>query len=200
MGVWSVNRGLVPLEKTHHHRLVFLGHLLEKQGVQLIIKAVPKICEKIPDFEVHIIGTGPYETYLKKLTEELGIEKKVTFFGMVESHKEVDRILSESALAAAPYDVTKDTWTYWADPGKLKNYFAASLPVILTNVSFNAKEIAEKKCGILINFNVEEFVEAVCRLMLNDQLLCEYRANAYLYSNQYDWELIFNELFHAISI
>jgi len=191
MGVWSEKRGLVPLEKVERHRLVFLGHLLEKQGVQLVLKAIPKIVEKIPDFHFLVIGTGHYEGVLKQMVSDLGIEKYVTFTGLIENHLEVDRLMSRCALAAAPYDITKDTWTYWADPGKFKSYFAASLPIILTPVSFNAKEIEQRRCGIIINYNDDEFAQAVCTLMLNEDLLREYRFNAYEYSRNFDWARIF---------
>lgn len=192
MGVWSERRGLVPLENVDRYRLGFLGHLLEKQGVQLVLRATPQIVKKIPDFNFLVIGTGPHEKALKQLVADLGIEKFATFTGLVESHLEVDKLLSSCAIAAAPYDITKDTWTYWADPGKFKDYFAASLPIILTPVSFNAKEIGRRRCGIVINYSEDDFVEAVCTLMMNAKLLREYRFNAYDYSKTFDWARIFD--------
>jgi len=191
-GVWSEKRAFLPLEKTNSHKLVFLGHLLEKQGVQLVLKAVPKIVQVIPDFQFLVIGTGPFEDVLKQMVKDLGIEKYVTFTGLIKSHDEVDELMSGCALAAAPYDITKDTWTYWADPGKFKNYFATSLPVILTRVSFNAMDIHQRRCGVVINYDEDEFAKAVCSLMLNKDLLQEYRFNAYEYSRKFDWSKIFN--------
>ena len=197
-GVWSEKRGLVPLEKINPYTLVFLGHLLEKQGVQLVLKAVPKIVQEIPDFQFLVIGTGPYEEKLKQMVKDLRIEKYVTFTGLIKSHDEVDDLMSQCALAAAPYDITKDTWTYWADPGKFKNYFATSLPVILTPVSYNAMEIHKRHCGIVINYDKDEFAKAVCSLMLNKDLLQEYRFNAYEYSLKFDWSKIFNYAFSTV--
>lgn len=192
MGVWSEKNGLIPLERVERHKLVFLGHLLEKQGVQLVLKAVPRIIEKIPDFQFLVIGTGPHEKVLKQMVSDLRIGKYVTFSGLIESHSEIDKLLSHCAIAAAPYDITKDTWTYWADPGKFKSYFAQSLPIILTPVSFNAKEIEQRKCGVLIRYDEDEFAKAVCNLMLNEELLREYRFNAYEYSRKFDWAKIFD--------
>lgn len=191
-GVWSERRGFLPLEKTDPHKLVFLGHLLEKQGVQLVLKAIPKIVQEVPDFHFLVIGTGPFEGKLNQMVKDLGIDKYVTFAGLVKSHDKVDELMSGCALAAAPYDITKDTWTYWADPGKFKNYFAVSLPVILTPVSYNAMDIHRRRCGIVIKYDAAEFAEAVCSLMLNKDLLQEYRFNAYEYSREFDWGKIFN--------
>lgn len=198
MGVWSARRGLTPLEKIDRHKLVFLGHLLEKQGLQLILKAIPKIVEKIPDFQLLVIGTGPYARTLKQMVDDLNVGRHVTFTGLIESHRQIDELLSQCAVAAAPYDASKDTWTYWADPGKLKNYFAASLPVILTPVSYNAKDIERHHCGVIINYDEGEFVQAVLRLMLDTKLLQKYRRSAYEYSKSFDWENIFDNAFGSV--
>jgi len=198
MGVQSIQRGLVPFEKIDRYRLVFLGHLLEKQGVQLVIDSIPKIIEKIPAFNFLVIGTGPYENELKCKASKLGIDDHITFTGFIESHSDVDRLLSECACAVAPYDIRKDTWTYWADPGKIKSYFAASLPVILTNVSYNAPEIERRRCGIIINYDVDELVRVVLKLMTDRKLLEEYRLNSYEYSKTFDWNNIFNKAFEDV--
>ena len=45
-----------------------MGHILEKQGVQYFIDAVPLIIKSLPDFKFLVIGDGEY---LKKLKEQV---------------------------------------------------------------------------------------------------------------------------------
>jgi glycosyltransferase involved in cell wall biosynthesis len=191
IGIWTARRVKLSLKEIHKHRILFVGHLLEKQGVQLVLKAIPEIRKKIIDFEFLIIGKGNYESSLKSLVKGLGIDDCVIFAGY-KNDEEMERLSSQCACAVAPYDEKTDTWTRYADPGKIKNYLASGLPVILTDVPYNAREVQEKRCGFVIKYNVNELAKAILTLIANDSLLEEYRNNAFKYSKQFDWNNIFN--------
>ncbi len=201
LGVWTEGKRLRDLAEVDKHTIVFLGHLLEKQGVQLVLQAVPLIVKRIPDFKFLIIGTGNYEQDLKKKARELGVDPYVKFLGKIESDEEVDDILSHCACAVAPYDRSKDKWTAFADPGKLKRYLSCGLPVVLTDVPWNAYEIEYRRCGMVVRYNVEELAEAIVKLLSNRPLLEEFRKNAFEYSREFDWNDIFEKailhVFHA---
>jgi len=191
IGIWTSRRVKLPIEKIHRHRVLFVGHLLEKQGVQLVLKAIPEIRKAIIDFEFLVIGKGNYEPALRCLVKELGIENYVLFVGY-KSDEEMEELSSHCACAVAPYDMKTDTWTRYADPGKIKNYLASGLPVILTNVPYNAYEIQRRRCGIVIRYDADELAKAIVTLLTNEPLLEEYRSNAFEYSKQFDWNHIFD--------
>jgi phosphatidylinositol alpha-1,6-mannosyltransferase len=170
---------------------LFVGHLLEKQGVQLVLRAVPEIRKTIADFEFLIIGKGNYEPALKRLVKELQIEGSVIFAGY-KNDEEMEQLSSGCACAVAPYDAKTDTWTRYADPGKIKNYLASGLPVILTDVPYNAQEIQRRKCGIVVKYDLYELTKAIVTLLTNESMLSEYRSNAFEYSKQFDWDNIFD--------
>jgi phosphatidylinositol alpha-1,6-mannosyltransferase len=192
IGIWTNRRIKLPLEKIHRHRVLFVGHLLEKQGVQLVLKAIPEIRKTIIDFEFLIIGKGNYESALKSLVKELEIEECVLFAGY-KNDKEMEQLSSGCACAVAPYDEKTDTWTRYADPGKIKNYLSSGLPVILTDVPYNANEVQRRRCGIVIKYDVDELAKAIVTLLTDESLLAEYRTNAFEYSKQFDWNNIFDE-------
>ena len=52
---------------------------------------------------------------------------------------------AESSVAVAPYAQTDETFTRYADPGKLKAYLAAGLPIVLTDVPPNARELERRR-------------------------------------------------------
>jgi glycosyltransferase involved in cell wall biosynthesis len=191
IGIWTNRRIKLPLEKIHKHRLLFVGHLLEKQGVQLVLKAIPEIRKTIADFEFLIIGKGNYEPALKRVVKELQIEESVIFAGY-KNDEEMEQLSSCCACAVAPYDAKTDTWTRYADPGKIKNYLASGLPIILTDVPYNAQEIQRRRCGIVITYDVDELSKAVVTLLSNESMLSDYRSNAFEYSKQFDWNNIFD--------
>jgi glycosyltransferase involved in cell wall biosynthesis len=191
IGIWTNRRIKLPIEKIYKHRLLFVGHLLEKQGVQLVLKAIPEIRKTIADFEFLIIGKGNYEPALKRLVKELQIEGSVIFAGY-KKDEEMEQLSSCCACAVAPYDAKTDTWTRYADPGKIKNYLASGLPVILTDVPYNAQEIQRRKCGIVVKYDLYELTKAIVTLLTNESMLTEYRSNAFEYSKQFDWDNIFD--------
>ncbi len=192
IGVWINRRLRLPIGKILRHRLLFVGHLLEKQGVQLVLQALPEIRKTIADFEFLIVGKGSYESELREMVRKLEIEDSVIFAGYMKSDKEMEQVSSRCACAVAPYDRNTDTWTLYADPAKIKNYLASGLPVILTDVPHNAYEIQRRRCGIVIDYNVHELAAAVVTMLSNESLLEEYRRNAYEYAKQFDWNNIFD--------
>ena len=71
------NRYAAPYEKM----VYFIGRLVAEKGVQVLIKAVPKILQKFPDTKFVISGKGPYQDHLENLAAKLGVREKVYFTG-----------------------------------------------------------------------------------------------------------------------
>ena len=197
MGIWFFKIKRAPFDKVKKHSLVFMGHLMKRKGVQLVIKAVPLILKEIPDFKFLIIGKGEYEGELKRLVKGLSLGKSVIFTGYIADHEKMESMLAKCAGAVALYEKgdLERNFTYYADPGKIKDYLGAGLPVILTDVPPNAREIEKAGCGIVISEDKNEIAAAVVEIMNNERKLKEYRRKTFLYVKQFDWNKIFNSAF-----
>ena len=65
-------------------RVLTIGRLIPRKGFQFLIRALPHILEKAAhDFEIEIVGDGPYRAELLKLSEELGVASHIRFAGSV---------------------------------------------------------------------------------------------------------------------
>ncbi|WP_432629598.1 glycosyltransferase family 4 protein [Brotaphodocola sp.] len=62
-------------------QLIYIGRLIEKKGVQVLLDAYSKIAEK-DNYQLNIIGDGPYKQDLEKRAKMLGLEHNVLFHGM----------------------------------------------------------------------------------------------------------------------
>lgn len=195
IGIWFDKVKRRPFSDIKKHQLLFLGHLLEKQGAQLVLAAMPEIIKEIPDFHFLIIGGGPYEEELKKIASDLHLESRITFTGWVKEREKLDVLVPESACAIAPYDPSKAGYTYYADPTKIKDYLSAGLPVILTEVAHNARELEKEGCGLVIGYNQEDIAKAVIQMLKDETMLQKYRDNAVRYIEQFDWDKIFSPHF-----
>jgi glycosyltransferase involved in cell wall biosynthesis len=154
------------------------------------------VINKIKDVQLIIVGGGEYLETLKVKVKKLSLEKYVTFTGWVNDRKKIDDMMSESAIAIATYKPEKKqlyNFTYYADPTKLKDYLGAGLPIILTDVSYNAKIIEDKKCGILVKYDKVEIAKAIVSLLQNEEKLVEYRKNSLKYAKEFGWERIFRK-------
>src|SRR5262249_28577622 len=64
--------------------ILFAGRLIERKGVEYLLRATPAILERMP-VHVHIVGPGPIRERLEQVAAELGIADHVTFHGMVSN-------------------------------------------------------------------------------------------------------------------
>jgi len=201
MGIWYDKIERTSFDDIYENTLVFMGHLIEKQGVQIVIKSIPKIIKSIPDFKFIVIGTGDYLENLKELSKKINVERHIEFTGYIDNHDEMENIIAKCALAIAPYMETNldENFTYYADSGKIKDYLGAGLPIILTDVPTNAKEIQNNMCGIIVKCKDNDIAKTIIEFLKNKNKLRIFRENALNYSKQFDWNLIFNNAFERIN-
>jgi len=193
IGVWIDRVKRLPFGKIKKNQLLFVGNLLEKQGVQIVLDSIPDIVKKLPDFHFLVVGGGEYESTLKQKVKMLKLEKHVTFTGWIKEREKLDTIMADSAVAIAMYDKKKDTFTYYADPTKLKDYLSAGLPVLLTEVPFNAHDLEKNNCGIIIRYDKQDISKAVITILKDQETLKIYRQNSVSYVSQFGWSKIFAE-------
>lgn len=183
----------LPLSKISRYKIVHLGHLLKKQGVELLVAAMKDVVKKVPSAYLLIIGGGPLEEKLRKDVEHLKLEKSVKFTGFIKKFSDVQKFLRDSAIAVAPYVDDSKTYTRYTDPGKPKDYLASGLPVIITKVPQVAFEIEKNKCGFAIAYKKEELVEALVKLLRDDSLRISFRRNALKMAKTYEWKKVFDK-------
>lgn len=188
-----------PIHKVDRFHLIFVGILYEKQGIQLVIKVLPKLIKKFPKVRFTIIGSGPFETQLKKSVGLLNLNSYVTFTGYINSHKKIVALLTDTGgIGLATYVPSIGNYTYYADPSKIKLYLLCGLPIITTNVPPIAKIIKKKKTGFVINYSQKDLMDALDSLLGKEKVYSTYRKNALQMANAYDNKLIFEKAFKEI--
>lgn len=194
IGIWYENAPRKDFSKIDKKKLIFVGHLLDHMGVDLVIRAMPQIISNIPDIKFEIIGGGEEEEKLKKLSRELGVNKSVKFWGWVKDRKKLEEIMSDGAVGLATFNTDiLDEKVKNADPGKIKDYMLLGMPVIVTNALSTADEIEKEKCGLVIGYDISQLTQAVVQLLNSQSRLKEYRQNALKYVEKFDYNLIFEK-------
>jgi glycosyltransferase involved in cell wall biosynthesis len=185
----------LPFKQVERTNIAFISHLREGQGIELILEALPEIVEKIPSIKLTVIGTGPLEDYFREEVKRRNLDSNVIFLGYIESHDEIERIISKCGVGLAPYVPDPNSFTWYADPGKPKVYLGCGIPVIITKVPEVAFEISERRAGIAINCSAHELSDAIIMLINDDRLYELCKANAVRFASELDWNVIFAEAF-----
>jgi glycogen(starch) synthase len=77
--------------------VVFAGRLEYEKGVQVLLRAVPRLRRRVPGVRVVVAGTGTYEAELQALAKQLRLGRAVRFAGRLAD----DELVTLYASAAA---------------------------------------------------------------------------------------------------
>jgi glycosyltransferase involved in cell wall biosynthesis len=194
MGAWIDRVPTTAPVGFRRRRVVFLGHLVARQGVGTLLDALATLGGVAAD----MIGTGPLEAELREQAKRAGLD--VTFHGYVADHREVEQVLSESSVAVAPYRQTDDTFTRYADPGKLKAYLAAGLPIVLTDVPPNARELAAEAGAEVVADDAASIADGISRAFASPDQWWARRESALGYARRFDWNVLLGDLLAKLEL
>jgi glycosyltransferase involved in cell wall biosynthesis len=186
VGTWVDRVERIPEDAWRRRQVVFTGHLVTRQGVETLVRAIARV----PDVRLDIAGRGPEEGRLRRLACDLGIADRVTFHGFLSVHRDVERLVASASLAAAPYSTATESFTRYADPSKLRTYAAAGLPIVLTDVPPNAAELEGEAGAQVVEDSVEAMATAIESMLANPAAWRRRRSAALAYARRFDWAVI----------
>ena len=196
MGAWLDRVPTSDANAVGRRRAVFLGHLVERQGVDTLLQALALT----DDVAADVVGSGPLEATLRARAKELGLGERVTFHGYVPDHRDVERILAGASVALAPYRASDDSFTRFADPGKLKAYVAAGLPIVLTDVPPNARELEADAGARLTADNPQDLAAAIRQTLASADEWRARRAAALRYARRFDWNVLLGDVLENLDV
>ena len=190
MGAWLERVPIVPPDGFRRRRIVFLGHLTERQGISILLDALAIVRSRGSSAILDVIGEGDQRPELERRAHALGLSDVVRFHGFVPNHRDVERLLAEASVGVAPYVPSDRTLTRYADPGKLKSYLAAGLPIVLTDVPPNARELAEQGGAEIVPYEAGAIADAIENGLESPERWSERRERALLYARRFDWPVL----------
>jgi glycosyltransferase involved in cell wall biosynthesis len=177
---------------------VYVGTLLERDGVGLAIEALPKIAAHVPQVTLTIIGYGAPERALRVRAKQLGVEDRVDFLGAIADADRVEDIVSRCAVGLAPYSDEGGTVKRFNDPSKPKLYLTCGVPQIITRVPLIANDLEQRGAAIAIDHDPSQLANMAIRILSDRNLLNHYRAAAIDAAYAYNWVNIFDQMFASM--
>jgi glycosyltransferase involved in cell wall biosynthesis len=148
--------------------LLYIGTLADWQGLEVVIKALPKVLEK-QAVRLHIVGRGRsrQRKLLLKQIRKLGVEESVMIQPAV-SHHEVPALIAESDICVAPLGLNDRNVTQGACPIKVLEYMASSRPLIASNMPIVRELVREDVDALLFSPNDPEDLARQVLTLLDD--------------------------------
>lgn len=160
------SRGNFDLQK---YTVGTLGRLVEKKGIDILIRAIAALKLSGVPIELQVAGDGPFRAELESLADTLGIRLETKFLGGL-SHKEVAPWMRQLDVfvLACKQDRNGDMDGI---PVVLMEAMSQSIPVVSTRLSGIPELIVHEHTGLLAEpGDVDDLVRQIRRLIESGDL------------------------------
>lgn len=160
-------------------KMVFVGRLFPEKSVDTLIMAVPHIVAVHPETHIMIVGGGHLRPKLEALVEDLGVQKYVTFLGLVSDE---DKLLAYNAsdIFVLPSFAELEGMV-------VLEAMACGKPIIISDAEMSASRHFVDGNGFLFETsNPEDLARQALRLITDIDLRNEMGEASLRKSKQYD--------------
>lgn len=175
----------LPLNK---NLVLFVGVLTQRKGPDVLVRAMPKIIEQVPDTKLIIVGRGKMRRELEELSKTLNVDEHIEFAGFVE--ESLKALYYKAAdILSLPSVMTNEVF-----PIVLLEASASGLPMVVSDLDTLKCIIADGHNGIVARRGDENNLsDAIIYLLQNESIRKQMSKNALGRVKDYSWERITEE-------
>lgn len=129
-------------------RLLTVGRLVEKKGLEYGVRAVAKVVKKLPQVEYEIAGDGVLREDLTRLIGQLNMTQHIRLLGW-QAPEKIAKLMEDADIFLAP-SVTSKNGDQEGTPTVLIEALARGLPVISTLHSGIPEVVQNGQSGLLV--------------------------------------------------
>jgi len=182
-----------PLPRNAVSRILFTGRLIQRKGVDYLIRAMPMILARRPAV-LEITGDGDQRRGLEALAASLGLGEAVRFLGFVDN-AELDRLYAACDVYVNPSVIDDRGDTEGLGVGPIEA-FCHGRPVVASAVGGITDVVRHRETGLLVaEKRPDELADAILEV-LHDPAEAEALAAAGLADARvrFDWDRIVTSL------
>ncbi len=163
--------------------ILYMGRLVPKKGVHILIRAMSHIVKKYPDALLLIGGKGKMKTFLSSYANTLGLKENVRFLGYVPDNM-LPNLYSSSDVFVLP-SVTAESFGI-----TLLEAMASGTPVIGSSVGGIPEVIGD--CGLIVEpGNPKKLSDAVITFLDDENLREKFgRKGRKRVEEKYSWDIV----------
>jgi glycosyltransferase involved in cell wall biosynthesis len=169
--------------REEHFRLIIVSTLVERYGVQTLVKAVPLLVKEIPNLIVDVLGEGEYRPYLEEMGLDLGVTKYLNFTGFVR-YEDVPAYIARAHIGIAP--MIADVGA----PNKIFEYFAMGKPSI-ASAQPGLVKVFNNGCVLYFQAgNEKELAARILELYHSPEKRASLGSNGQAVHEEYRWSIL----------
>lgn len=178
--------------------LLTVARLDERKGHDTVIRALKLLAGEAPDLVYLIPSIGREEARLRALVQELDLEDRVQFLGLIPN-EDLPRLYNICDIYVMPNRVTTDS----ALAGDIEGFGIAFVeagacgkPVIACRSGGAVEAVLDEETGLLVEPGSDEAVAAAIRRLLNDADLAKRlgEAGRRRVETNFDWPILSAQL------
>ena len=166
--------------------LVYHGTMVERLGVDLLIRAVARLKERVPAARLHLWGHGDDLDAFQRLAQELRLQDQVIFNAKGVPLKDLPE-----KLGAMDLGVVGNRRSAACDlmlPVKLLEYVALGIPAVVPRLKTIEHYFSEDMVAYYEPENVESLADAILRMHCSPQARHAQAERARTFLTNYGWE------------
>ncbi len=176
-------------EIKHSHEestIIFAGRLIKEKNVDVLIRSLVIVKEKIPDFICLIIGNGPERSKLEKLALDLQLTDNIIFKDFMENYDDLIGYMKSSKVLVLPS--TREGFGMVVIEAN-----ACGIPVVTVNHHMNAAVdlVVDGVNGYKTQLETNDMADKTIKSIESHN---EFRDKCIEMSRGYDWEIIVDSL------
>jgi glycosyltransferase involved in cell wall biosynthesis len=164
--------------------VLFPGGLQWHQGLDIALRAFSRVSREIPEAVFHIYGDGNMKPSLLALTQELGLQHKVTFFDPVPI-AEIVKVMGNADLGVVPKRA--DSFGNQAYSTKIMEFMSLRVPVVISKTEIDRYYFDDSVVRFFESGNSEALAEGMLEVLKNREQRERMVDNAAAYSVRHGW-------------
>lgn len=144
----------------------FAGRLVAKKGVDVLVRAMARVSERLPEARLLIAGDGPARHDIERLIVRCGVERQVTLLGH-RPRAEMEALLAGAWVQAVP--------SVWEEPFGLvaAEAMMRGTAVVATRAGGLAEQVRDGETGCLVPLGDVDALAGALLTILSDAALAE---------------------------
>jgi glycosyltransferase involved in cell wall biosynthesis len=174
--------------------ILFFGFIHVQKNIQVVIKAMPSILEKVPSAKLVIAGKEGgdawynriYLNYLRRLVRRLGIEDRVSMVSTFIPDENVPDIHAAAKLVVMPH-----SQGYGSASGVVHNAMTMGLPMVCSD-SIKFEEVADRISPDLSvgTHDKRAWIRMIVKLLEDQDYYEEVKSKVAAYAGETEWHQV----------
>ncbi len=173
--------------------ILYLGRLNAKKGLDLLIDAMARVRETLPEARLALVGSGDpaeFTARVQQWIQEKNLTQCVIMPGLVTGRAKLEALADADVFALASY---AENFSF-----ALFEAMASRLPVVISDTLNFAPHVQLHHAGIVVPRQANAFARALVSVLENERARREMGRNGAQLAREYSWRAMGTQLERAI--